>query len=224
MINISKERIERNKELVEKEFYHLIEEGIKHTEEQIGNLFKGRWSFILNPLAKVVFSWFAIDRAKEAGLKQLRFALKCAEQCINKSVPEVVNQYFSSYLKYNLVYLRSNHRHQDYPKLQELMKEGFKIRLILYSTILKAKGKEYEELLKNAFPSKKEVVKLVEEQFKVVQSAQELVEEEPLLIKIPPLARKEILHILKSAYSEEKRLLLKRIDQIYQLNNPNVHE
>lgn len=215
MATITKERIEKNKKLVEEEFYQLIAEGIKYTEEQIGSLFKGKLSFILNPLAKVVFSWFAVDKAKQAGLKQLKFTLNGAGQCVNKSIDEVVNKYFSPYLKYNIVYLRSNHRHRDYPKLQELMKQGFKIRLTLYSTMLSAKGKTYEELVRNAFPSKSDVVKLIEKQFEVVNCAQELVEKEPLLIKIPPLARREILHILKSAYQQERKLLLKRIDQIY---------
>ena len=201
--------------LIRKERERELKEGLKFSNSLISNLFPGPGGLLVNPVVKTLFGWFGMERAREEGLAQLDYILKCSSLSkTEKDIEQVGEEKFKEYLRYNIVYRRSDKKNEKFPQLENLLKQGFKLRLKFYSKLLSVEGNSYEELLKNSH-QKREALEFINKQFVVVDKALNLAEETPALLKIPFFIKKEALRVLREGFGFARSSFEERIEEIY---------
>ncbi len=181
----------------------------------------GILNFIVRPVVKAFYDYWAQHDAKKGTLKQIDITLDAGKQLLlngnsEESFNRIVEEYLPRYLKDDQVTYQCSKNHRNYEKLKKNTKETF----INYLREVKALlGVEeyvinYGDLAKFAFKSKELATKNLMKQLEFTERSISIIEGDPSILSLPA-GKRIIIKALRKGFEETKKDFLKAIDETY---------
>lgn len=210
---------EKKKRIILEEVERQIHSYGGFLERKISERFHGIIGIAIRSVAKKLFSWIMRTGVINRFKKNYKFILDTCEELNErgKEIEDIVREKREGYLESNELYVRANKKAEKIKKLEKYLLEDFKVRLKIYSRILKADGESYEELVKNAFKEKEDLKKLVKEEFEIIERIIRLISSERDVLRIPSGMRGPLLKIFSVSAQIMKEKMLGDTDKIYKI-------
>ncbi|MBI4362062.1 MAG: hypothetical protein HY558_02705 [Euryarchaeota archaeon] len=207
---------DRNLEAVHREFMGELEQGLRVIEKTIGTLYKGPLGFLVSNLMQHAFHFFALPAAKRRGRERVNFFFEIVREAHRSGDAEgAAKKMFEEFLRHNEPWVRADHHHPKAKELRGLMWKELMAHLDLVLPLVKAKGGSYEELVRDAYPKRKEIQGLVEAQIEAMEEQVRLIRTEPDLLHIPSVLRPEVARVVDAGLDYARRRFRERLDTIY---------
>ena len=182
----------------------------------------GILNFIIRPVVKAFYDYWAMHDARKGTLKQIDLTLEAGKQLLlngnsEESFNNVVEDYFPKYLKGDQVTYQCSKHHKNYNKLKENTKETFINYLKEIRTFLGVEEdvNDYSELARFAFKSKELATKNLMKQLEFTDKSIRIIEEDPTILSLPA-GKKIIIRALRKGFEETKKEFLEAIDETYE--------
>ena len=182
----------------------------------------GILNFIVRPVVKAFYDYWAMHDARKGTLKQIDLTLEAGKQLLlngnsEESFNNVVEDYFPKYLKGDQVTYQCSKHHKNYNKLKENTKETFinylkEIRAFLG---VEEDVNDYGDLATFAFKSKELATKNLMKQLEFTDKSIRIIEEDPTILSLPA-GKKIIIKALRKGFEETKKEFLEAIDENYE--------
>ncbi len=171
------------------------------------------WGILLNRLMAWSFDFFLAPDIRKKAIKQFEIYIKAAKEYTSND-KVIIEKYFDNYLKNDVGYIRCRRNHSKFPELKEKMKKSLIIRISGTKKLLESRGETHDELLKNAYPNKKEALESVLIQIQNAEDNLNFAIEHKML-KISSLIRDSVLNILRKEIEFGKNYFEEKIDELY---------
>jgi len=216
------EYIDRNYNIIKERMIQQMENSLSLGRKLIDTeLDAGILNFIVRPVVKAFYDYWAMHDARKGTLKQIDLTLEAGKQLLlngnsEESFNNVVEDYFPKYLKGDQVTYQCSKHHKNYNKLKENTKETFinylkEIRAFLG---VEEDVNDYGDLATFAFKSKELATKNLMKQLEFTDKSIRIIEEDPTILSLPA-GKKIIIKALRKGFEETKREFLEAIDDNY---------
>ena len=182
----------------------------------------GFLNFIVRPVVKAFYDYWAEHDARKGTLKQIDLTLEAGKKLLlngnsEESFNNIVEDYFPKYLKGDQVTYQCSKHHKNYEKLKENTKETFINYLKEIRTFLGVEEdvKDYSDLARFAFKSKELATKNLMKQLEFTDKSIRIIEEDPTILSLPA-GKKIIIKALRKGFEETKKEFLEGIDEAYE--------
>jgi len=217
------EYIDRNYNIIKERMIQQMENSLSLGRKLIDTeLDAGILNFIIRPVVKAFYDYWAMHDARKGTLKQIDLTLEAGKQLLlngnsEESFNNVVEDYFPKYLKGDQVTYQCSKHHKNYNKLKENTKETFinylkEIRAFLG---VEEDVNDYGDLASFAFKSKELATKNLMKQLEFTDKSIRIIEEDPTILSLPA-GKKIIIKALRKGFEETKREFLEAIDDNYE--------
>jgi len=217
------EYIDRNYNIIKERMIQQMENSLSLGRKLIDTeLDAGILNFIVRPVVKAFYDYWAMHDARKGTLKQIDLTLEAGKQLLlngnsEESFNNVVEDYFPKYLKGDQVTYQCSKHHKNYNKLKENTKETFinylkEIRAFLG---VEEDVNDYGDLASFAFKSKELATKNLMKQLEFTDKSIRIIEEDPTILSLPA-GKKIIIKALRKGFEETKREFLEAIDDNYE--------
>ena len=181
----------------------------------------GILNFIVRPVVKAFYDFWATHDARKGTLKQIDITLDAGRKLLLNGNSEerfnnIVEEYFPKYLKGDQVTYQCSRHHKNYEKLKENAKETFINYLEEVRSFLGVKEdvNEYSELARFAFKTKELATKNLMKQLEFTEKGIKIIEEDSTILSLPA-GKKIIIKALRKGFEETKKEFLEAIDENY---------
>ena len=182
----------------------------------------GFLNFIIRPVVKAFYDFWAMHDARKGTLKQIDLTLEAGKKLFlngnsEEAFNNIVENYFPKYLKGDQVTYQCSKHHKNYDKLKENTKETFinylkEIRAFLG---VEEDVNDYADLAIFAFKSKELATKNLMKQLEFTDKSIRIIEEDPTILSLPA-GKKIIIKALRKGFEETKKEFLEAIDENYE--------
>ncbi|MFX0077069.1 MAG: hypothetical protein ACFE96_16610 [Candidatus Hermodarchaeota archaeon] len=216
------EYIDRNYVIIKERMIQQMEESLKKGRKLIDTeLDTGILNFIVRPVVKAFYDFWAAHDARKGTLKQIDITLEAGKQLLlngssDQGFNEIVEEFFPKYLKGDQVTYQCSKHHKNYEKLKENSKDTFINYLEEVKTFLSVEEdvSDYSGLAKEAFKTKEVATKNLMKQLKFTDKGIKIIEDDPSILSLPA-GKKIIVKALRKGFEETKKEFLKSIDETY---------
>jgi len=216
------EYVERNCKIVKERMIQQMEESLKLGRKLIDTeLDAGVLNFIVRPVVKAFYDYWAQHDAKKGTLKQIDITLNAGKQLLlngnsEESFNRIIEDNFPGYLKGDQVTYQCSKKHRNYEKLKENAKETFinYLREIKAFLSVEEHVNDYHDLARSAFKSKEIATKNLKKQLEFTERGISLIEDDPSLLSLIA-GKKIIIKALRKGFEETKKEFFKGIDETY---------
>lgn len=216
------EYLDRNYDLIKERMIQQMEQSLKKGRKLIDTeLDTGILNFIVRPIVKAFYDYWATHDARKGTLKQIDVTLDAGRKLIlngnsEEDFRKVVEYYFPKYLKGDQVTYQCSKHHKNYEKLKENAKNTFINYLQEVGTFLAVEEevREYGELAKAAFKTKEIATRNLMRQLEFTERGIGIIEEDPSILSLPA-GKKIIIKALRKGFEETKKEFLEAIDDTY---------
>ncbi len=199
-----------------------MEQSIKKGRKLIDTeLDTGILNFIVRPVVKAFYDFWAMHDARKGTLKQIDITLEAGKQLLlngssDQSFSNIVEEYFPKYLKGDQVTYQCSKHHENYEKLKENAKETFINYLEEVKTFLSVQEdvNDYSDLARAAFKTKEVATMNLMKQLEFTEKGIKIIEEDHSILSLPA-GKKIIIKALRKGFEETKKEFLKAIDETY---------
>jgi hypothetical protein len=216
------EYIDRNYNILKEKMIQQMEKSLSLGRKLIDTeLDAGFLNFIIRPVVKAFYDYWAMHDARKGTLKQIDLTLEAGKQLLlngksEDSFNSIVEEYFPKYLKGDQVTYQCSKRHKNYEKLEENTKETFinylkEIRAFLG---VEEDVNDYSELARFAFKNKEQATKNLMKQLEFTDKSIRIIEEDSTILSLPA-GKKIIIKSLRKGFEETKKEFLEAIDDTY---------
>ncbi len=181
----------------------------------------GILNFIVRPIVKAFYDYWAQHDARKGTLKQIEITLDAGKQLLlngnsEDSFNRIVEEFFPKYLKGDQVTYQCSKNHRNYEKLKENSRETFISYLREVKTFLGVEEhvNDYSDLARSAFKSKEIATKNLKKQLEFTERGISIIEDDPSILSLPA-GKKIIIKSLRKGFEESKKDFLKAIDETY---------
>lgn len=181
----------------------------------------GILNFIVRPIVKAFYDYWAQHDARKGTLKQIDITLDAGKQLLlngnsEESFNRIVEEFFPKFLKGDQVTYQCSKKHRNYEKLKENSRETFINYLREVKTFLSVEEhvNDYTDLAKGAFKSKEIATKNLKKQLEFTERGISIIEEDPSILSLPT-GKKIIVKSLRKGFEESKKDFFKGIDETY---------
>jgi len=217
------EYIDRNYNIIKERMIQQMEKSLSFGRTLIDTeLDTGFLNFIVRPVVKAFYDYWAEHDARKGTLKQIDLTLEAGKKLLlngnsEESFNNIVEDYFPKYLKGDQVTYQCSKHHKNYEKLKENTKETFinylkEIRAFLG---VEEDVKDYSDLARFAFKSKELATKNLMKQLEFTDKSIRIIEEDPTILSLPA-GKKIIIKALRKGFEETKKEFLEGIDEAYE--------
>ncbi|MFX1390961.1 MAG: hypothetical protein ACFE9Z_12925 [Promethearchaeota archaeon] len=214
--------IERNYLLIKERMIQQMENSIKLGRKLIDTeLDTGLLNFIIKPIVKTFYDYWAKNEARSGTLKQIKVTLDSGKQLlINGKTEEIFNnileENFPKYLEADQTNNQCSHSHKNYDKLKQVAKDTFKNYLKEVVNLLEVKNEvdNYGDLCRAAFPSKEVAEQNLMKQLDFTDKGIKIVEQDSTILKIP-MGRKIIVKALREGFNLTKKEFIASLNDTY---------
>jgi hypothetical protein len=129
---------------------------------------------------------------------------------------------FPQYLKEDQTYRQCKREHPNFPFLKENLKNTFKYQMIPLYKLLSVEKEaiaNYDELCREAFPTKEECKNILLAQLDSMRRGLKVIQQDLSILDIMT-ARETIFRVLKKGFDRKAKDFLDEIDEIYKDQNP----
>ena len=184
----------------------------------------GILNFVVRPIVKAFYDYWAQHDARKGTLKQIDITLDAGRKLLlngnsEEGFNDIVEEYFPQYLKGDQVTYQCSKHHKNYGKLKENARETFINYLSEVKTFLGVEEHvtDYSDLARDAFKSKELATKNLMKQLEFTERGISIIEEDPSILSLPA-GKKIIVKSLRKGFEESKKEFLKAIDETYDLD------
>ena len=181
----------------------------------------GILNFIVRPIVKAFYDYWAQHDARKGTLKQIDITLDAGKQLLlngnsEESFNRIIEEFFPKFLKGDQVTYQCSKKHRNYEKLKENSRETFINYLREVKTFLSVEehANDYTDLARSAFKSKEIATKNLKKQLEFTERGISIIEEDPSILSIP-VAKMVIVKSLRKGFEESKKDFFKGIDETY---------
>ena len=181
----------------------------------------GILNFIVRPIVKAFYDYWAQHDARKGTLKQIDITLDAGKQLLlngnsEESFNRIVGEFFPKFLKGDQVTYQCSKKHRNYEKLKENSRETFINYLREVKTFLSVEEhvNDYTDLARGAFKSKEIATKNLKKQLEFTERGISIIEEDPSILSLPT-GKKIIVKSLRKGFEESKKDFFKGIDETY---------
>ena len=181
----------------------------------------GILNFIVRPIVKAFYDYWAQHDARQGTLKQIDITLDAGKQLLlngnsEESFNRIIEEFFPKFLKGDQVTYQCSKKHRNYEKLKENSRETFINYLREVKTFLSVEEhvNDYTDLAKGAFKSKEIATKNLKKQLEFTERGISIIEEDPSILSLPT-GKKIIVKSLRKGFEESKKDFFKGIDETY---------
>ncbi len=181
----------------------------------------GILNFIVKPIIKAFYDYWAQHDARKGTLKQIDITLDAGKQLLlngnsEESFNRIVEESFPKFLKGDQVTYQCSKKHRNYEKLKENSRETFINYLREVKTFLSVEGpvNDYTDLTRSAFKSKEIAIKNLKKQLEFTERGISIIEEDPSILSLPT-GKKIIVKSLRKGFEESKKEFFKGINETY---------
>ncbi|MFW9998816.1 MAG: hypothetical protein ACFE9Q_04465 [Candidatus Hodarchaeota archaeon] len=214
--------IERNYQLVKQRMIEQLENSIALGRNLIDTeLDTGLLNFIIKPIVKSFYDYWAQNDAREGTLKQITLTLEAGKKLLlngssNDIFNEILNDTFPKYLDADQTARQCSRQHKNYEKLKHLTKETFinYLKEVIKFLEIKDEVDNYGDLCRLAFPSKEIAKQNLMNQLDFTDKSIKIVENDPSILKLP-VGRKIIVKALRKGFEETKEEFIKALNDTY---------
>jgi len=216
------DHIERNYKIIREKMIEQMEDSIRLGRTLIDTeLDAGILNFVVRPLIKNFYDYWAKHDARSGTLKQIQITLESAKKIIRAGVTEdsinlILEETFPIYLQGDQTFRQSNKRHKNYKRLKEIAKKTYLSYLKQVILLLNVKDnvQDYADLCLHAFNSKEETVKILSTQLEYTDESIRIVEEDLTILNVT-IGRKIIIKALRKGFELKKKEFFYGIDTVY---------
>ena len=217
------EYIDRNYNIIKERMIQQMEKSLSLGRKLIDTeLDAGFLNFIIRPVVKAFYDFWAMHDARKGTLKQIDLTLEAGKKLFlngnsEEAFNNIVENYFPKYLKGDQVTYQCSKHHKNYDKLKENTKETFinylkEIRAFLG---VEEDVNDYADLAIFAFKSKELATKNLMKQLEFTDKSIRIIEEDPSILSLPA-GKKIIIRALRKGFEETKKEFLESIDDTYE--------
>jgi hypothetical protein len=214
--------IERNYNLIKERMILQMENSIKFGRTLIDTeLDVGILSFVIKPIIKTFYDYWAKNEAKIGTLKQISITLDTGKELVINGNSEdkfnqLVEENFPNYLRADQISYQCNKFHKNYKKLIEITKATFVNYLKQVKIFLNVEENvnNYGELSRAAFKTKQLAKETLSRQLEYTNQCISLIEEDPSILSFS-IGRKIILKALRKGLEGTKTEFFNSIDETY---------
>lgn len=191
--------------------------GIKYTEHLIRSYYSGPLGSVLNQIMAMLYRWFGISRARQAGESRIRLVLELASKYDGTNLDQLRSEYLNEYISSHPIYIRANKSHPKLNQLIQILARDFDTRLEFLSRLLRSSGSNLEELSRNAYSSQ-QAKEAIQRQIEASKELLQLINSDPKLLQIPALIRRQVIRILNQVEQYAAQRLQQRWKSSYALD------
>ncbi len=199
-----------------------MEESLKLGRKLIDTeLDAGVLNFIVRPVVKTFYDYWAQHDARKGTLKQIDITLEAGKQLLlngnsEESFNRIIEENFPRYLKGDQVTYQCSKSHKNYGLLKENARETFINYLKEVKAFLSVEEEvnDYYDLARSAFKSKEIAIKNLKKQLEFTERGISLIEDDPSLLSLIA-GKKIIIKALRKGFEETKKDFFKGIDETY---------
>jgi len=214
--------VERNSKIVKERMIQQMEQSLKLGRKLIDTeLDTGILNFIVRPIVKAFYDYWAQHDARKGTLKQIDITLDAGKQLLlngnsEESFNRIVEEFFPKFLKGDQVTYQCSKNHRNYEKLKENSRETFinYLREVKAFLGVEEHVNDYSDLARSAFKSKEIAIKNLEKQLEFTERGIRIIEDDPSILSLPA-GKKIIVKSLRKGFEESKKDFLKGIDETY---------
>ncbi|MFW9988104.1 MAG: hypothetical protein ACFFC3_05570, partial [Candidatus Odinarchaeota archaeon] len=181
----------------------------------------GFLNFIINPIVKGFYDYWARNEAKSGTLKQIKLTLDAGKQLVingntNQRFNKIVEQYFPKYFENDQTFRMGDRKHKNFKKFEQNAKETF-INYLEELVILlgvEENVDNYGELCRVAFKSKEIAEVNLMRQLDFAEKGIQIVEEDPSILKVP-VGKKIIVKALRKGFELTKKEFIQGFSDMY---------
>ena len=214
--------VERNYGIVEEKMIAQMEEALEYGKTLIDTeLDAGLLNFIVKPVVKTFYKYWAEHDVKGGTLTQIKVTLDCAKLLLNNGIAgekfdKAIEEHFPEYLSADQTFRNCKKNHKNFKLLKSLTKEEFVIRVKEAIQFLNVKDdiNNYDDLIIAVFKTKDNALKSLNRQLDFNDKGIAIVEKDPSILKIPT-GKNIILKTLRKGFDNTKEELQSRLDNIF---------
>ncbi len=214
--------IERNYQLIKERMIEQMENSFVIGRNLVETeLDTGLFNFIIKPIVKSFYDYWAKNDAREGTLKQINLTLEAGKKLLlngnsNDIFNEILNESFPKYLEADQTTRQCSRHHKNYEKLKQASKETF---INYLKEVVKLLGitdevDNYGDLCRLAFPSKEVAKQNLMKQLDFTDQGIKIVENDIGILKIP-MGKKIIVKALRKGFEQTKEEFLKALNDTY---------
>ncbi len=216
--------LERNYRIIKERMIQQMEESLILGRKLIDTeLDAGILNFIVRPVVKAFYDYWAQHDARKGTLKQIDITLDAGKQLLlngnsEESFNRILEEFFPRYLKGDQVTYQCSKNHRNYEKLKENSRETFINYLREVKAFLGVEEyvNEYSDLARCAFKSKEIATKNLKKQLEFTERGISIIEDDPTILSVP-VGKRIIIKALRKGFEETKKEFFKGIDETYDL-------
>jgi len=197
---------------------HSIELGRQLIETELDT---GLLNFIVKPIVKAFYDFWAKNDARSGTLRQIKVTLDSGKNLLlvsnlEQNFDKIVEECFPKYFEADQTSRQCNKRHKNYERLKQVSKQTFTNYLKEVIALLKVEDNidNYGDLCRTAFKSKEEAQKNLMKQLEYTDKGIKIIEEDHSLLNLP-LGRRIIVSALRKGFEQTKKEFIKALDDTY---------
>jgi hypothetical protein len=181
----------------------------------------GILNFLIRPLVRTFYDYWAQNDARTGTLKQIKITLDSGKNLILKGNSDeyfnkIVEENFPKYFKADQTSLQCNKKHKNYDKLKQVTKQTFinylkELRLLLN---VKEEVNDYGDLCRVVFKNKEVAKDNLSKQIEYTDKAISIIEEDPSILSIA-VGKNLIIKALRKGFEQTKRDFREAIEDTY---------
>ncbi|MBY9008620.1 MAG: hypothetical protein KGD74_01985 [Candidatus Lokiarchaeota archaeon] len=214
--------LERNYRIIKERMIQQMEQSLKLGRKLIDTeLDTGILNFIVRPVVKAFYDYWAQHDAKKGTLKQIDTTLDAGRQLLlngnsEESFNRIIEENFPRYLKGDQVTYQCSKNHRNYENLKQNARETFINYLREIKAFLSVEDHviDYGDLTRKAFKSKDLATKNLKKQLEFTERGISIIEDDPSILSLPA-GKKIIIKALRKGFEETKKDFFKGIDETY---------
>ncbi|MFX1377593.1 MAG: hypothetical protein ACFFA4_00735 [Promethearchaeota archaeon] len=214
--------LERNYLIIKERMIEQMESSIALGRKLIDTeLDTGILNFIVKPLVKTFYDYWAKNEARSGTLRQIKITLEAGKQILlngktEENFNKVLEENFPKYLEADQTHGQCSHSHKNYERLKQVAKETFinYLKEVVLLLEIKEEIDNYGDLCRVAFPSKEVAEQNLMNQLNFTDRGIKIVEEDLSILKIP-IGRKIIIKALRQGFNLTKKDFITSLNDTY---------
>ena len=214
--------IERNYHIIEQRMIEQMEHSIEVGRQLIETeLDTGLLNFIVKPIVKTFYDFWAKNDARSGTLKQIKITLDSGKELLlnsnlEQNLDKIVEEFFPKYLANDQTDSQCSKTHQNYERIKQVAKETFinYLKEVIKLLEVKDEVENYGDLCRVAFPSREIAEQNLMKQLDYTDKGIKIIEEDHSLLKIP-IGRKIIVKALRRGYELTKKEFIDALNDTY---------
>ncbi len=166
----------------------------------------GFLNFIIKPVIKTFYDWWAQNEARVGTLEQIKVTLDSGKVLLlNGESDQIVDDNFQKYLAGDQTSRQCSHSHKNYERLKQVVKETFINYLKQVVKLLEVNDDldDYGDLCRAAFKTKELAEENLMKQLSFTEKAIKIIEKDPSILKIP-IGKKILIKALRKGFEQTK--------------------